>query len=208
MVSGSMSVAHEMSLSLIWLGMSPPPCCRVAVVWSAGLEPASSEWRSEILAVERRPHDLRWTPEQDSHLCDAGCSRVPRSSATGRCSCERRTRTSIAGVTIRRPSVGRSRIEYRDRELNSGLRGEGPASCPLDHRGVEEAVGLAPTRACSPTCFRDRPLIWPDHFRDCSVSPTGLEPVTSAFGGRRSVPLSYGELLRRRQGSNLHPPVS
>ena len=35
------------------------------------------------------------------------------------------------------------RIKYRDRELNSGLRGEGPASCPLDHRGMEEAAVLS-----------------------------------------------------------------
>src|SRR5438874_577116 len=27
MVSGSMSLAQEMSLSLMWVGMSPPPCC-------------------------------------------------------------------------------------------------------------------------------------------------------------------------------------
>ena len=40
--------------------------------------------------------------------------------------------------------IGSMPIEYRDGELNPGLRVEGPASCPLDDRGVAPPTGLAP----------------------------------------------------------------
>ncbi len=133
----------------------------------------------------------------------------------------------------------------------------------LDHRGVAEAVGLAPTRARTPTCFRDRLLIWPGHFlgrkgRDSHphglaartrvagglliwpvpflewgprwashprprpyrgralpslsyeglASPARLERATPAFGKRCSRSTELRRDARRRQGSNLHPPVS
>ena len=67
-------------------------------------------------------------------------------------------------------------------------------SCPLDHRGVEEAVGLAPTRACTPTCFRDRPLIWPDRFperKGRDSHPHGLGTRTRVAGGLLIWPVPF-----------------
>ena len=100
--------------------------------------------------------------------------------------CQRRTRTSTVGVTVRRPAVRRSGIEYRGGESNPGLRVEGPASCPLDYRGMEEAVGLAPTGT-------SRPLpafgTGSSSGRIASVaSPARFERATPAFGGRCSRP--------------------
>ena len=89
-------------------------------------------------------------------------------------------------------------------------------SWPLDHRGVEEAVGLAPTRAYTPACFRDRFLIWPVASMEPSVgaapttsslpktcsgllsyeglaSPARFERAAPTFGGWCSLHLSYGE---------------
>ena len=87
--------------------------------------------------------------------------------------------------------------QYRDGESNPGLRVEGPASSPLDHRGVhEEAVGLAPTRASRPLpVFETGSSSGRIASEQPCVSPARFERATFAFGTRRSAPLSYGELL-------------
>jgi hypothetical protein len=135
--------------------------------------------------------------------------------------CQRRTRTPTVGVTVRRPSVRRSGIEYRDGESNPGLRVEGPASCPLDYRGMlkrkrgdsnaQRPRGPLPVFGTGSSSSRITSLMEPSvgiapttssvpGTRSCSLSykgrasPARLERATPAFGGRCSAPLSYGEV--------------
>lgn len=127
--------------------------------------------------------------------------------------------------------------EYRDGESNPGLRVEGPASCPLDYRGMWRKR-WTPTHKglATPTLFRDRPLIWPVPCHEGALG--GSRTHDSSVPGTRSDWLSYKGLIsdmrlagttrtcdprlrravlsstelrraeRRRQGSNLHSPVS
>src|SRR3954454_16255725 len=83
-VSSSISLAQEISLSLMLVGISPPfSVVRCSFdrhcVWSEGLEPSSPMWRTGILAVGRRPRIalLRWTPGRDSHPRLVACSHAP-----------------------------------------------------------------------------------------------------------------------------------
>ena len=122
-------------------GSTPVPAHRIAMDTREGFAPSSRGLQPRASLLGHRV----MTPS-----CCQGGARTPT------------FRVTTGRLALRLPGIA----WYRDGELNPGLRVEGPASSPLDHRGVEEAVGLAPTRASwTPTCFRDRPLIWPDRFR-------------------------------------------
>ena len=115
-------------------------------MWSEGLEPSSPVWRTGILAVGRRPRGgalSRWTPGRDSHPRLVVCSHAPEllghRALTCSMSCQGGARTPAFRVTAGRLPArppGMALLAYRDGDSNPALRVEGPASSPLDHRGV------------------------------------------------------------------------
>jgi hypothetical protein len=104
-----------------------------------------------VLASSSLDDDHRWVCVGVRHLrrrCCQGGARTPT------------FRVTAGRLTIRPPGIG-----YRGGESNPGLRVEGPASSPLDHRGADAEAGrLERPRARTPTCFRDRLLIQPGRF--------------------------------------------
>ena len=201
----------------------------VVMVWPEGFEPSSPAWRTGILAVGRRPQmcvmcracaRVRWTPGRDFHPRDTVCGRAPRSSATGRW---------LPGTDLNRRLPGNSRTSCRsttwhgwtchhswllwqlstatgNRTPISGLRARCPS--PLDHRGLVCGSGATRTpKGATPTCFRDRLLIQPDHFRLLFVgcggwSRTNIETVRASHLAVRRPRImalfQFGE-----EGSNL-----
>ena len=185
-----------------------PACVQRCAVWSEGIEPSSPVWRTGILC--------RWTTTT-SLAMDAREGVAP----SPRC-CQGGARTPAFRVTAGRLPARPPGMDvgwYRDGESNPGLRVEGPVSSPLDHRGecgrggtrthnglprarvahgfligrvpsVRPSVGLAPTTSSVPRTCSPPELPGPGR----AVSPARFERATSAFGGRRSAPLSYGEL--------------
>ena len=177
MVPGSMSLAQEMSLSLMLVGMSPPPCCRWLVVWPAGVEPASRAWRARILAVGRRPRGLRsmpgrtltpvpsagrssatgrWLPEEDSNPhsrvtpTSFRLDDLASSTATG-------SRTPASGLRARRRAVG---LPRRGRP-SSGVRHDSTRHDARPYRGraldslsYGEHRLAGTTRTCDPRLRR------------------------------------------------------
>jgi integrase len=75
---------------------------------------------------------------------------------------------------------------------NSAQSGAGPGRVEVSEKQkTPEKPGLAQTDSVLCGATQDR-----------QVSPTGVEPVTSAFGGQRSIQLSYGDIgrLKPEQG--------
>ena len=104
-------------------------------------------------------------------------------------------------------------IGYRDGESNPGLRVEGPASWPLDHRGeaeggrVERALPRSPERAALPTQV---PRHWLS-FRRAEAGrlerPRAAGTPTCFRDGLLIQPGRFLEAWSRRHGSNVrHPP--
>lgn len=62
--------------------------------------------------------------------------------------------------------------------------------------GVVNDVGLCEKTRTSDLLVRNQ-MLYPLSYAELA-SPTGLEPATSAFGGLRSVHLSYGEMTSER----------
>jgi hypothetical protein len=147
--------------------------------------------------------------------------------------CQGGDRTPAFRVTAGRLSARPPGIAYRDGESNPALRVEGPVSWPLDHRGEKRkrgdsnAQGLAPLPVfgTGSSSSRVTSMVGPSagvaptasslpRTRSGSLSykgmasPARLERATPAFGGRCSRPAELRRAARRRQGSNLHPPVS
>ena len=173
MVPGSMSLAQEMSLGLMVVGMVAPPlgarCVQLVwprCVWSEGVEPSSPAWRAGILAVGRRPRE--WgngrpggilTPVSRSAAARLD-PRPPGVALPGRGSNSRlpgNSRTSVpldhlASMCVAGTATG-------SRTPASGLRTRRHDRLTIAASGVAEAGRLEPQGPRARTCFRDRLLI-------------------------------------------------
>ena len=155
---GSMSLAQEMSLSLTWVGMSPPFGCWL--VWSTGVGPASRAWCARILAVgcgraERTPaaglrarRRVRWTSaagwKGDGTRTHKGRGSFPRGATDGTCTRDLRLDGPALLLAELRRLAGAS---WASNPVSSGVR----ARCPTCQAGRAWWAGRESNPLCPKT---------------------------------------------------------